>query len=245
MQEDPPKKSKIDHKDDGIPEVHMDYKELHKVKRPFLIVRERATGSTFGMRSFQKGPGDAWGLAKVRLTVRSDGEPAIKVLRTAIKQARKGGTTFGTPPPREPQSNGVAERAVKEFMGQMRKLKLGLESRLRTTIPNDHVMVDWIALHAGFLINKYLKGSQDGFTAHYRLHGKEYGGDLAEIGECVWAKPKRTGRKALKQQEDPLGARGVQGVWLGVHEETGYTGCIDEAPCPSDPCKNHCKETNR
>ena len=30
MQEDPHKKSKIDHKDNGIPEVHMDYKELHK-----------------------------------------------------------------------------------------------------------------------------------------------------------------------------------------------------------------------
>ena len=44
---------------------------------------------------------------------------------------------------------------------------------------------------------------------------------LAEIGECVWAKPKRTGKKALKHQEDPLGARGVQGVRLGVHEETG------------------------
>ena len=71
---------------------------------------------------------------------------------------------------------------MKEFMGQMRKLKLGLESRLKTTIPNDHVLVDWIAQHAGFLISKYLKGSQDGFTAHNRQHGKEYGGDSAEIG---------------------------------------------------------------
>ena len=37
----------------------------------------------------------------------------------------------------------------------------------------------------------------------------------------MWAKPKRTGRKVLKHQEDPLGARGVRGGWLGVHEETG------------------------
>ena len=64
MQEDPHTKSKVDHKDDGIPEVHMDYKELHKGKRPFLILRERATGSTFGMRGFQKGPGDAWAVKK-------------------------------------------------------------------------------------------------------------------------------------------------------------------------------------
>jgi hypothetical protein len=54
MQEDPHRKSKVDHKDDGIPEVHMDYKELHKGERPFPILRERATGSTFGMRCSQK-----------------------------------------------------------------------------------------------------------------------------------------------------------------------------------------------
>ena len=101
------------------------------------------------------------------------------------------------------------------------EVEIGLESRLKTTIPSDHAMVDWIAQHSGFLISKYLKESQDGFTAHYRQHGKEYGGDLAEIRECVWAKPKHTGRKVFKHQEDPLGARGVQGVWLGVHEETG------------------------
>ena len=53
------------------------------------------------------------------------------------------------------------------------------------------------------------------------MFGKEYKGDLSEFGECVRAKPKRTGRKAFKQQEDPPGARGVQGIWLGVHEETG------------------------
>ena len=106
-------------------------------------------------------------------------------------------------------------------MSQMRKLKLGLEARLKTTISSDHVLVDWIAQHAGFLVTKFLKGSQNGFTALYRMYGKDYRGDLVEFGECVWAKPKRTGRKALRYQEDPMGPRGVQGVWLGIHEETG------------------------
>ena len=60
-------------------------------------------------------------------------------------------------------------------MGQMRKLKLGLESRLKTTIPNDHVMVDWIAQHAGLLVNKYLMGLKMGSrpTTNYTARNTE------------------------------------------------------------------------
>ena len=58
IQEDPHWKSGVDHKSEGMPEVHMDYKEIRKGKRPFLVLRERGTGSTFGVRCSQKGPGD-------------------------------------------------------------------------------------------------------------------------------------------------------------------------------------------
>ena len=106
----------------------MVYKEFRNGRIPFLIMRERATGSTFSVRCTQKGPGDQWavkrcaewidrwGLAEVRLMIRSGGEPAIKAFRSAVKEARSGKTSFGTSPPRDPQSNGVAERAVKEAM---------------------------------------------------------------------------------------------------------------------------------
>ena len=159
----------------------MDYREVGKGKRPFLIMLERSSGATFGVRCAAKGDSDAWaiqrcneklidwGIAKVRLCVRSDGEPAIKALRRAMREGRKAETLFGTSPPRDPQSNGVAERAVQEFMSQVRRVKLGLESRLKTTIAYDRPVVDWIGQHAGFLISKFLRGSQDGFTAHRRL----------------------------------------------------------------------------
>ena len=250
LQEDPHKRSKIDHKGDGIPEIHMDYKELHKGKRPFLILRERATGGTFGLRCSHKGPSDEWavkrcaekieqwGFERVRLVVRSDGEPAIKAMREAIKHARKGETAFGTSPPRDPQSNGVAERAVKEFMGQMRKLKLGLESRLRTTIPNDHALIDWIAQHAGLLIAKYLRGSPDGFTAHYRMFGKDYNGDLAEFGECVWAKPKR-----VQATGGSTWSAGSARNLAGCSRRDGREfGCSAEATYPRDQSQNNCEK---
>ena len=37
----------------------------------------------------------------------------------------------------------------------------------------------------------------------------------------MWVKPKKSGRKVNRDREDPMAARGLEGVWLGVHEETG------------------------
>ena len=55
---------------------------------------------------------------------------------------RVGSTLVGTSPPRDPQANGVAERAVKELTGQLRRVKIGLEARVQEAIPNDHPLVD-------------------------------------------------------------------------------------------------------
>ena len=106
--------------------MHLDYKELRKGKRPFIVMSARGSGATFGVRANVKGDSDnwavrkcverldGWGLKQVRITVRSDGEPAIRSLRQAIKDSREAETLFGTSPARDPQSNGVAERAVGE-----------------------------------------------------------------------------------------------------------------------------------
>ena len=89
-----------------------------------MVARERCTGATYGARCLRKGPSDQWivgrvieklgdgGLAEVVLWVKSDGEPAIKALQEAIRLKRKQGTVLSSPV-RDPQCNGVAERAVK------------------------------------------------------------------------------------------------------------------------------------
>ena len=61
----------------------------------------------------------------------------------------------GTPPLHDPHANGVAERAVKEFMSQLRRLKLGLEYRLRCKSPPTHPIMDCLSEHASFLIEKF------------------------------------------------------------------------------------------
>ena len=207
LQEDPHWKSGEDHASDGVPEVHLDYKEVRKGKRPFLVMRERAFGATFGVRVETKGSGDPWatkrciekiadwGLSKVRICMRSDGEPSIKAFRQGIKDGRLGETLLTTSPPRDPQSNGVAERVVGEFTSQFRRVKIALESRMGVTIPNDHALVDWMAQHSGFLITKFLRGSKDGFTAHQRLFGKEY------KGEVIRVRRERVGQAEEDQEE--------------------------------------------
>ena len=107
----PHRKHDEDHREDGIPEVHMDYKELMKGQRPLMIIRARATGATFGVRCSKKGPDDKWavrrcvektaewGLTNVRLMIRSDGENVIKAFRQAMCSTRAGSTLVGTSPP--------------------------------------------------------------------------------------------------------------------------------------------------
>ena len=126
LEEDPHFRAEVDHKDDGVPMVCMDYKELEKGRPLHIVIRERATGRTYGAKCLRKGPPDAWlvtrlaikigswGLQDTKLWVKSDGEPAIKALQRAIGEERRSATELLNSPVRDPQSNGVAERAVKE-----------------------------------------------------------------------------------------------------------------------------------
>jgi hypothetical protein len=111
LEEDPHRRHEEDHREGGIPEVHMYYKELRKGQRPLMVMLVRGTGATFGLRCNKKGPDDnwavkrcveqtaEWGLTNVRLMIRSNAENAIKVFRQAMCSTRAGSTLVGTSPP--------------------------------------------------------------------------------------------------------------------------------------------------
>ena len=74
--------------------------------------------------------------------------------------------------PGESQSNGLAESAMKELIDQVRTLKMSLEYKLKSRLPNNHAVMAWLVEHAAYMINRCKLGT-DGRTACGRLHGKE------------------------------------------------------------------------
>ena len=101
--------------------------------------------------------------------------------------------------PGESQSNGKAERAVGEYVGQLRTLKVALESRIKCRLSCSHPVMQWLIEHTSNVLNKYALGS-DGHTPWGRLHGQEGRERICEFGECImWYVPKKM-RSKLDQR---------------------------------------------
>ena len=217
----------------GLPEAAMDYASLCETKDKsdkirLMIGKERWTKSFFCNKVKCKGLGDphivsnvvkfieTMGHTKIALT--TDGEPAIVQVQAEIQRKRAPLMTVPrNPPAYDPQSNGLAERAVGQVKGQIRAIKLGLEARIGASLDLREPMVDWITRHAVSLLNKFHVGV-DGRTAHYRIHHKNFNGKVFEIGEQVLAKPKR---KTRSRSGNSTRARWLKGTWVGWDERTG------------------------
>ena len=155
---------------------------------------------------------DYWGHTKVIL--RSDGEPAIQLLKKNIKGLRSENTLLETTPAGDPQANGEAEASVKQAKGQARVLKYALERRLQEPITHDHPLLPWLIEHAGTVITVSRVGP-DGKTPFERLKGKKFKGDMVEFGEAVLYRDiteQRAGRD--------LEPRWYPGIWLGFDLHT-------------------------
>ena len=93
--------------------------------------------------------------------------------------------------PCESQSNGLAERSMREVIDEIRTLKLSLETRVKARIPNEHPVMAWLVEHAAYMLNR-CRLDTDGRTAYGRLHGKESTARICEFGERVlWFVPKK------------------------------------------------------
>lgn len=97
------------------------------------------------------------------------------------------------------QSQGTVEGGNKIAEGQIRVL-------------GTHRMLPWVMRHSGFLVTKF-NVKDTGHAAWYYIRGKEYAGELCELGENILYKiAGMTGNK--------LALRWERGLWLGKDFES-------------------------
>lgn len=107
------------------------------------------------------------------IVVKTDQEPAIKVLVDDVCMARTGArTTVEQAPMRSKGSSGIAERAVQSTGQYLRTLKSALHERTGVRIDTKHPVLTWLCEYAGYMMNS-LEVSTDGRTAHERCKSKK------------------------------------------------------------------------
>lgn len=212
------------------PVISMDYKELSeysegRAKVTTVVCRDKWTKSVASHVVKAKGSIecakklveflDPFGYNDI--TLKSDNESAIKVLRDEIISKRTRPTRPAGSVPMHPQTHGRAEKAVQDVTDQVRKLKMGFERRLKTSIPIESSIIHWVVEHAALLINRHQVG-HDGKTAYRRVNQREAPASQFEFAEQVLARyaPKRTNNK----RKVPLAPRSTPGTWVGSNEAT-------------------------
>lgn len=97
----------------------------------------------------------------------------------------------------------------------MRTLKSALESRWRTTIPDEHPVLTWMTEHASVVVNKCFLGA-DGKTAHERLRGKKATVLGVDFGEGIVYRT-----KPCRQRLAKLECMWQHGIYLGHRAASG------------------------
>ena len=128
---------------------------------PVLCVRDRKSHSCFWYVSLFKGAdfptvanlvrkivNDIRSLGYNRAIIRSDGERPILRLLHLVTSAWEGEAVPEVSAEGDHASNGGAECGVGLMKGHTRTLKISLENKLQTKIPDDHPIITWIVQFA-------------------------------------------------------------------------------------------------
>ena len=139
------------------PTIVLDYKSFGQEievddKATAIVGRDKKTVSTFAHVCENKGTSDKWVVNKLledidlmghtEIILKGDGEPALVQVMEEVKRRRCHPTIIQNPPAYDPQSNGAAEKAVQDYMGQMRAVKIGLEFRLKGKVESEWLIME-------------------------------------------------------------------------------------------------------
>jgi len=213
------------------PCMSFDYKSFgqegdYDDKATAMVAKDDKFKMKFAHICEKKGSSDKWIIDKIiedidrlghtEVILKGDGEPALQDVLQEVKRRRVHPTLLQGPPAYDPQANGAAEKAVQDYMGQLRTMKIGLEARLKCKVESDWSILQWTSELAPELTNRCQVG-RDGRTAYYRLLGKDSKKGMVEIGEQVMAKPLR-GKKSNRKMS--LKDRWVFATWVGIDART-------------------------
>ena len=154
------------------------------------------------------------GMARERVIVKSDQEPAIVELQLEIAKKRGYGdygigTGIENSKVGDSDSNGKIERAIRDVGNMVRTLRSDLESRLGKNITLNMNIVPWIIRHASYLITRCRVRSH-GKTSLQLMKGRTILTELVPFGETVLFKLPKPGN-AVGSFEDQW----EEGIWIG------------------------------
>ena len=106
----------------------------------------------------------------------------------------------------EKTRTSIAERFVQTVRGLQKTLLSHLESAIQATIPAGHPVIQWAAMHASWIYNRYHVHSSLRTTPFQSLFGRPYRGKIVAFGQTVFG---------LDPKADKYRPAWIRGAWLG------------------------------
>ena len=119
-------------------------------------------------------------------------------------------------PKGDSQSNGLAEKAVRDIEDQVRTMRSCLESDMGARLPISHPVFAWMVEAAADYVNRF-RESKPGATPIEIIKGQHQPRKMADFGECVLYLPANDN----KDNTHKAGEKFSEGVWLGLNPRTG------------------------
>ena len=155
------------------------------------------------------------GLVKTRILLKTDQGPALVCAQRAIQDFKPEIISINSPVG-ESACNGRVEDAVWRVQGKMRILRHQLGRGIVQNIPDQSVIMAWMAKWAAELISKHPPG-EDGTIPYERIRQERCQVPLVPLGEIVMYSLVKT-----VATNNGVPAR-RPGVWLGITERTEET----------------------
>ena len=156
------------------------------------------------------------GFKNEKLVLKSDQETAVADVMRNIAKERKSnfGIALEQSAVGESDTNATIERAIQDFEGQARTLRVALEWRVQQKVPLSSPVMPWLIRHAAALITR-CRIRPSGRTSLEIMKGRKSNVQITEFGEVVMFKIPKT-----KLTPGKFEAHWSSGVYMGFDMRT-------------------------